>query len=72
MNYFERVVERVRPGGLMVADNVLWSGKVLLPEKEQDPETRGLVAYSRHVLLDERVVPMLLPLRDGLLLARRK
>lgn len=69
-NYFDRVIERVRPGGLIIADNVLWSGKVL-DASVDDPETRGLVAYARKVQQDERVTNLLLPLRDGLLVSRR-
>jgi caffeoyl-CoA O-methyltransferase len=70
-NYFDLVVDRVRPGGLIVADNVLWSGKVLAPHAEQDGETRGLAAYAQKVKEDPRVSNMLLPLRDGLLVSRR-
>lgn len=71
-NYFDRVVDRVRPGGLIIADNVLWSGKVLSPAAEQDSETRGLAAYAQKVKDDPRVENVLLPLRDGLLVSRRK
>ncbi|MEX1131947.1 MAG: O-methyltransferase [Flavobacteriales bacterium] len=71
-NYFDLVVERVRPGGLIIADNVLWSGKVLDPHAEQNGETRGLAAYAQLVKDDSRVESVLLPLRDGLLLSRRK
>jgi predicted O-methyltransferase YrrM len=70
-NYFDRVVDRMRPGGLIIADNVLWSGKVLAPAAEQDSETRGLAAYARKVKDDPRVENVLLPLRDGLLVSRR-
>lgn len=70
-HYFDRVVDRVRPGGLIVADNVLWSGKVLAPANEQDSETRGLAAYAQKVKDDPRVENVLLPVRDGLLVSRR-
>jgi caffeoyl-CoA O-methyltransferase len=70
-NYFDLVVDRVRPGGLIIADNVLWSGKVLAPDAEQDSETSGLAAYARKVMDDPRVENVLLPLRDGLLVSRR-
>jgi predicted O-methyltransferase YrrM len=70
--YFDLVVDRVRPGGLIIADNVLWSGKVLVPEEEQDGETRGLARYAQKVKDDPRVDNILLPLRDGLLVSRRK
>ncbi|MEO8068798.1 MAG: O-methyltransferase [Flavobacteriales bacterium] len=70
--YFDLVIDRVRPGGLIVADNVLWSGKVLEAESTWDEETTGLVAYVRKVRSDARVEPVLVPLRDGLMVARRK
>lgn len=70
--YFDLVVDRVRPGGLIIADNVLWSGKVLEEADQQDGETRGLVRYARKVADDTRVENLLLPLRDGLLVSRRK
>ncbi|MCW5900412.1 MAG: O-methyltransferase [Flavobacteriales bacterium] len=72
LRYFDLVVDRVRPGGLIIADNVLWSGKVLLPKKAQDAETRALAAYAAQVAKDPRVDSLLLPLRDGLLVSRRK
>ncbi len=70
--YFDLVVDRVRPGGLIIADNVLWSGKVLDEPEQQDGETRGLVRYARKLADDPRVENLLLPLRDGLLVSRRK
>lgn len=71
-NYFDLVVDRMRAGGLIVADNVLWSGKVLDPEDKQDEETRGLAAYAQKVKDDARSESVLLPLRDGLLVSRRR
>ena len=71
-NYFDAVIDKVRPGGLIIADNVLWSGKVLEPKEAQDGETRGLAAYAAKVMTDARVENVLLPLRDGLLISRKK
>lgn len=68
--YYNAVVDHVRPGGLIVADNVLWSGKVADP-KEQDSETEGLRAYVAQAQADPRVVHQLLPFRDGLSVSRR-
>jgi predicted O-methyltransferase YrrM len=68
--YYNAVVDRVRPGGLIVADNVLWSGKVADPN-EQDSETEGLRAYVAQAQADPRVVHQLLPFRDGLSVSRR-
>ena len=70
--YFDMVIDRMRPGGVIIADNVLWSGRVLDPADQQDSETRGLVAYAAKVKADPRVENLLLPLRDGLLVSRRK
>jgi len=69
--YFDLVVDRVRPGGLIIADNVLWSGRVLLDISEQDAETRGLSAYAEKVKCDGRVSSVFLTDRDGALLSRR-
>jgi caffeoyl-CoA O-methyltransferase len=57
---------------MIIADNVLWDGKVLAAASEQDGETLGLAEYARKVHADPRVESMLLPLRDGLMLSRRK
>jgi caffeoyl-CoA O-methyltransferase len=70
--YFDLVVGRLRPGGLIVADNLLWSGQVLKPEDEMDAETRALAAYAQKVSSDPRVESVLLPVRDGLMVSRRK
>lgn len=71
--YFELVVNQVRPGGLLLVDNVLWGGKALpdYPLKANDHDTRAVRAFNEHVRHDPRVVPLLLPVRDGLLLLRR-
>lgn len=69
-NYYDLVIDKVRRGGFIIADNVLWSGKVL--EKEKDEETQALYDYSRMVMADERVENVLLPIRDGLMIARKK
>jgi predicted O-methyltransferase YrrM len=68
--YYEMVVDRVRPGGLILADNVLWSGKVADPSIS-DHETDALRAYNAHVAADPRVEHQLLPFRDGIMVARR-
>jgi predicted O-methyltransferase YrrM len=71
--YFELVINQVRSGGLLIVDNVLWGGKVLpgYPLKANDHDTRAVIAFNDHVRHDPRVVPLLLPVRDGLLLLRR-
>jgi caffeoyl-CoA O-methyltransferase len=68
-NYFEAVVDRVPAGGLIVFDNALWSGEVLEPK---DADTRAIVETARRVHADPRVDNVLLTVRDGMLLARRR
>jgi caffeoyl-CoA O-methyltransferase len=68
-DYYEEGLRLLRPGGLLVADNVLWSGKVLDPK---DDDTRALVAVADRARKDPRVTPVMLTVRDGLLLARKK
>ncbi|GAC1370665.1 MAG: O-methyltransferase [Hymenobacter sp.] len=72
--YFEAVIEQVRPGGLLIVDNVLWSGKVLPAHavKAGDKDTPLVRAFNDKIARDARVEPVFLPLRDGLLLVRKK
>lgn len=70
--YYDAVFDKVEIGGYIVADNVLWSGKVLDDsEIEADRDTAALVAYNEKVHSDSRVENILLPVRDGLLIARK-
>lgn len=64
-NYYDLVFEKVRPGGFIIADNVLWSGLVL--ESEKDENTQALHDFNEMVLADDRVDNVLLPFRDGLM-----
>ncbi len=68
-NYYDLVFDQVRPGGIIVADNVLWSGKVLADVKDED--TQALYDFSRKVMVDGRVSNVLLPVRDGLMIIRK-
>ncbi len=70
--YYHLVIDRVRSGGLIIADNVLWSGKVLEPVKANDKETMALLEYNRVLSEDSRVEVLILPVRDGLSLARKR
>lgn len=70
-NYFDLVIDKLNTGGYIIADNVLWSGKVTLPASEMDRDTAALVAYCKKVNADPRVENVLLPVRDGLLIARK-
>ena len=72
--YFEAVIGQVRPGGLLIVDNVLWSGKVLPTHEVNsgDKDTPFVRAFNDKMAQDARVEPVFLPLRDGLLLLRKK
>jgi len=67
--YYQAVLPLLRPGGLIVADNTLWSGRVLRPTQETD---KAIVAFNDLVARDPRVEKVLLTVRDGILLARKK
>lgn len=67
IDYYEAVLPRMKTGGLIIADNVLWSGKVLDPGKN-DPDTVAIRAFNKHIHQDTRCHHFLLPLRDGLML----
>jgi caffeoyl-CoA O-methyltransferase len=68
-NYFDAVVPLMSSGGLLVADNVLWSGKVLDPKEESD---RAIVAFNERVARDPRVEKVMLTIRDGMTLVRKR
>ncbi len=68
--HFDLVIDKVRSGGIILADNVLWSGKVA--EKKLDKATRILHDFNEKIQQDERVENVLLPIRDGLLVIRKK
>jgi len=70
-NYFNLVIDRMPVGGFIIADNVLWSGKVLQPDSALDRETIALKDFVRKLKDDPRVETVLLPIRDGLLVARK-
>lgn len=72
MNYYNLVFDKVKPGGYIMADNVLWSGKVTAAYEKADKDTRLIMDYNKMVQEDERVENILLPIRDGILLARKK
>jgi hypothetical protein len=70
INYYEMVFSKVKIGGYIIADNVLWSGKVA-DESKNDKETELLRAYNLLIYKDERVENVLFPIRDGLMIARK-
>ena len=70
--YYELVFDMVRPGGLILADNVLWDGKVCEDPMPQDKQTLGIARFNDMVSADPRVESVILPLRDGLNIIRKK
>lgn len=67
--YYKLVFEKVKPGGVIIADNALWDGKVL--NEKKDNETQGIHEFNSMVLNDDRVDNLLLPLRDGVMMIRK-
>ena len=70
--YYDLIWDKVRPGGYIIADNVLWNGKVLSEHAPADAQTRGIMEFNERVRNDPRVENVILPLRDGLNLIRKK
>jgi predicted O-methyltransferase YrrM len=70
--YWDILFPKLRSGGIIIADNVLWSGKVLEPESQHDEETRGLIAFTKKALAEKNAEQVLFPVRDGLLVIRKK
>ena len=72
-NYYDLVIDKVRPGGFIIADNVLWSGKVLPAyRKKLDKDTQAIIDFNAAMHADARVENVLVPIRDGLLVLCKK
>jgi predicted O-methyltransferase YrrM len=69
--YYQLVIEKVRPGGFILADNVIWGGKALDPETT-DPQTRGIILFNEMTRYEKSIEKVVIPLRDGLMLIRIK
>lgn len=69
---YEMVLRLLRPGGYIIADNTLWDGHVTDPAYDQDHQTQGIRRFNDHVAADNRVEQVIVPLRDGLTLIRKK
>lgn len=70
--YYEMVLEHLNDGGYILADNTLWDGHVLEPKPIKDPQTRSIVEFNDMVAKDQRAEKVILPLRDGLTIIRKK
>lgn len=71
-NYFHVVIDKLNKGGIILSDNVLWSGKVIQDVKPDDLPTKALIEYNELLKNDDRVETVLLPIRDGLTISRKK
>ena len=72
LKYYELVFDKVRPGGMILADNTLWDGKVVDEPHGRDAQTAGIEAFNDAIAADTRVEKVILPLRDGLTLIWKK
>ncbi len=68
--YFELIINKLNPGGVILTDNVLWSGKVIESVDEEDLSTKALLEYNKLLIEDKRIETVLLPIRDGLTISR--
>lgn len=69
--YFDLVIDRMNSGGIILADNVLFEGKVLLPDEEQGKNERAMHLFNQKVKNDDRVAQVMLPIRDGISIIRK-
>jgi len=72
LNYYHLVFNKVRKGGIILADNAFWDGKVLEGKTTTDKEALGIIEFNEFVQNDQRVENLLLPLRDGLMVVRKR
>ena len=72
INYFHLIIDKMNTGGIILSDNVLWSGKVVEQLDPKDVDTKTLLAYNKLLNSDDRIESVLLPIRDGLTISRVK
>jgi caffeoyl-CoA O-methyltransferase len=71
IEYFKLIIEKVRPGGFILADNVFWGGKALDAETT-DPQARGIIVFNEMIKNEKTIEEVIIPIRDGLMLIRKK
>jgi caffeoyl-CoA O-methyltransferase len=71
INYYKAVIDKVRPGGFIIADNVLWGGKVL-EKHTRDPQAKGIIMFNEMISTETVIEKVILPVRDGLMIMRKK
>ena len=72
LDYYEMVLSKLNPGGYILADNTLWDGHVIEQTDRHDAQTVGIMSFNDKVATDDRVEKVIIPLRDGLTLIRKK
>jgi len=72
INYFHQIIDKLNPGGVILSDNVLWSGKVIEAIDKNDASTKIVLEYNRLLKEDHRLETVLLPIRDGLTVSVKK
>ncbi len=71
VNYFHAIIGKLNTGGVILSDNVLWSGKILESLKPDDTSTKGIIEYNTLLKEDKRIETIILPIRDGLTISRK-
>jgi predicted O-methyltransferase YrrM len=71
VNYFNLIIDKLNPGGIILSDNVLWHGKVIKPLEDKDISTKAVMAFNTLLKNDKRIETILLPIRDGLTISRK-
>ena len=69
--YYDLIINKVRPGGIIIADNILWSGKILEKVEKDDQATKSIIEFNNKISEDDRVKNIILPIRDGLNIVRK-
>ena len=72
IKYYNLIIEKVNSGGFILADNVLWDGKVTDPSEKDDPDTKAIIEFNKYVCNDKRVENVILPVRDGINIIKKK
>ena len=69
--YYDLIINKVRSGGIIIADNILWSGKILEKVEKEDQATKSIIEFNNKIIEDDRVKNIILPIRDGLNIVRK-
>ena len=69
--YYDLIINKIRSGGIIIADNILWSGKILEKVEKDDQATKSIIEFNNKIIEDDRVKNIILPIRDGLNIVRK-